>query len=250
MEYSIVISAYNESDKITSTLTQIVNFMRNFSEDFEVVVVDDGSQDATAQIISDYKKENKEIVLIKNPHMGKGPGVSTAVKKAKGKYIYMADADLSTPITELKKLAVWMVDHDYDIVIASREGVGAERINEPFHRHLMGRVFNFFVRTIVLPGIQDSQCGFKLFKGDVAKKLFSKLEVTTNSQEIKAAYTGAWDVELLYMARLLKYRIKEVPIKWIFVKTNRVHPIRDSIKMLKELMHIKKKALLGKYNTL
>jgi dolichyl-phosphate beta-glucosyltransferase len=250
MEYSIVISAFNEADKISSTLTQIVNFMRGFSSAFEVVIVDDGSADNTAQIVSDYKRENKEVVLIKNPHMGKGPGISTGVKKAKGKYIYLADADLSTPISELKKLSVWLLDHDYDIVIASREGRGAERVDEPFYRHFMGRGFNTLVQLLVLPGIKDSQCGFKLFRGDVAKRLFDNLEIGTSTKELKAAYTGAWDVEILYMARLLGYNIKEVPIKWIFVKTTRISPIRDSIKMFKEILHIKKKALLGKYNTL
>ena len=250
MEYSIVIPTYNESDKITSTLTQIVNFMRNLVLEFEVIVVDDGSSDSTVPTISEYKKENKEVVLIKNPHLGKGPALSAGVKKAKGKYIYLADADLSTPITELRKLSVWMIDHDYDIVIASREGIGAERIGEPFHRHLMGRVFNTLVQLIALPGIKDSQCGFKLFKAEAAKKLFSKLEVGKTTKELKDAYTGAWDVEILYMARIIGYTIKEVPIKWIFVKTNRISPIRDSIKMLKELLYIKKKSMMGKYNTL
>lgn len=250
MEYSIVIPAYNEADKISSTLTQVVNFMRNFSAEFEIIVVDDGSKDNTAQTVSDYKRENREVVLIKNIHMGKGPALSVGVKKAKGKYIYIADADLSTPISELKKLSVWLIDHEYDIVIASREGRGAERVDEPFYRHLMGRVFNTLVQFLILPGIKDSQCGFKLFRSAVAKKLFDNLEISSVTKEIKIAYTGAWDVELLYIAKLLGYTIKEVPVKWIFVRTTRVSPLRDSIKMIKEILHIKKKALFGKYNTL
>lgn len=250
MEYSIVIPAYNEADKISSTLTQVVNFMRNFSAEFEVIVVDDGSRDNTVQIVSDYKRENKEVTLIKNIHMGKGPALSAGVKKAKGKYIYIADADLSTPISELKKLSVWLIDHEYDIVIASREGRGSERIDEPFYRHLMGRVFNTLVQLTILPGIKDSQCGFKLFRSAVAKKLFDNLEISSVKKEIKTAYTGAWDVELLYIAKVLGYTIKEVPVKWIFVRTTRVSPLRDSIKMAKEILHIKKKALLGKYHTL
>ena len=249
MEYSIVIPAYNESDKITSTLTQILNFMRNFSNEFEVIVVDDGSVDSTVQTVSDYKRENQEVLLVKNPHMGKGPAVSTGIKKAKGKYIYIADADLATPITELKKLSVWMIDHDYDIVIASREGAGAERVNEPLYRHVMGRVFNTLVQLLLLPGIKDSQCGFKLFKADVAKNLFSKMELGKANKEIKNAYTGAWDVELLYLAKLLGYTIREVSVKWVYVKTTRVNPIRDSYKMFSEVLHIKKKALMGKFNT-
>lgn len=248
MEYSIVIPAYNEADKISSTLTQVVNFMRNFSTEFEIIVVDDGSQDSTVQVVSDYKRENREVTLIKNIHMGKGPALSTGIKKAKGDYIYIADADLSTPISELKKLSVWLIDHEYDIVIASREGRGAERIDEPLYRHFMGRVFNTLVQLLILPGIKDSQCGFKLFRSSVAKKLFDNLEISSVTKEIKTAYTGAWDVELLYIAKLLGYAIKEVPVKWIFVRTTRVSPLRDSIKMFKEILHIKKKAILGKYN--
>jgi glycosyltransferase involved in cell wall biosynthesis len=180
--------------------------------------------------------------------MGKGPALSTGIKKAKGDYIYIADADLSTPISELKKLSVWLIDHEYDIVIASREGRGAERIDEPLYRHFMGRVFNTLVQLLILPGIKDSQCGFKLFRSSVAKKLFDNLEISSVTKEIKTAYTGAWDVELLYIAKLLGYAIKEVPVKWIFVRTTRVSPLRDSIKMFKEILHIKKKAILGKYN--
>lgn len=247
MDYSIVIPAYNEADKISSTLTQVVNFMRTFSDKFEVIVVDDGSKDTTVQSVTDYKKENKEVTLIKNPHMGKGPALSTGVQKATGKYIYVADADLSTPISEIKKLSIWLTDHDYDIVIASREGTGSERVGEPFHRHLMGRVFNFIVQMLLLPGIQDSQCGFKLFKNDVAKKLFSKLD-SFGRKETKNAYTGAWDVAILVMAKKWGYTIKEVPVKWIYVTSTRVHPIRDSIKMFKEVLEIKRNLMSGKYN--
>ena len=250
MRYSIVIPAYNESDKITSTLTQVLTFMKSFTDSFEVIVVDDGSKDSTALIVFDYKKENKEVILVKNPHLGKGPAVSTGVAKAKGDLIYLADADLSTPISELKKFSIWATDHNYDIVIGSREGAGAVRLNEPFYRHFMGRVFNFFVQILLLPGVSDSQCGFKLFKREVAKKLFSNLQTSTNKQEIKNAYTGAWDVEILYIAKLLNYKIRVVSVTWSHVKTTKVSVIRDSYKMLKEILIIKIKSVLGKYKNI
>ncbi len=129
--------------------------------------------------------------------------------------------------------------------------MGASRIGEPFYRHLMGRVFNFVVQVIALPGINDSQCGFKLFKGAVAKDLFSRLKVYgASAPEIKKAYFGAFDVEVLYLAKKLKYSVKEVPVTWTYVKTNRVSPFIDSIKMFSDVVKIKLNDLRGVYGKL
>ncbi|MFZ2664280.1 MAG: glycosyltransferase, partial [Patescibacteria group bacterium] len=124
IEYSVVIPAYNEEDKVTSSLTQVVNFMRGFCNSFEVLVINDGSKDITADKVEEYIKENPEVRLINNPHRGKGYAVWTGMQEAKGELIYMADMDLSAPIEELKKLSVWIKDQGFDIVIASREGIG------------------------------------------------------------------------------------------------------------------------------
>jgi glycosyltransferase involved in cell wall biosynthesis len=249
MEYSIVVPTYNEADKISSTIVQILGFMKDFSDSFELIISDDGSTDNTASIAEELAKENPEIIVLRNPHKGKGPGVWSGFMKAKGELIYMADADLSAPISELKKLSVWARENDYDIVIASREGVGAERISEPFHRHLMGRVFNFFVRLIALPDIQDTQCGFKLFKRECAKDVFSRLDRLRDAKELKKAYLGAWDVEVLLIARKLGYKIKSVPVTWVYVKTTRLSPVADSIKMFFEVLSIRIRFLRGKYKS-
>jgi dolichyl-phosphate beta-glucosyltransferase len=249
-DYSIVIPAYNEADKISSTITQVLGFMRSFCDSFEVIVVNDGSSDSTARIVADMVKENGELTLMDNPHKGKGFTVWTGIMKAQGEYIYMADADLSTPIQELKKLSVWSKDQDFDIVIASREGVGAERVGEPVYRHVMGRIFNYWVQLIALPGIQDSQCGFKLFKKKAAKDIFSRLQIYgSDSKQIKGAYFGAWDVEVLYLARKLGYTIKQVPVTWVHVKTTRINPIKDSVKMALDVMKVRINDLKGKYNS-
>ncbi len=180
IDYSIVIPVYNEEARATKTLTQVLSFMNTFAPAFEIIVVDDGSKDKTADLIVSPPRAGKtillqkiansitanhpEIKLIRNEHKGKGPTVRTGVLASSGKYIYTIDCDLSTPMEELKRLSNWMIDNNYDIVIASREGLGARREGEPVYRHIMGRVFNLWVQALVLKGIQDSQCGFKLYK--------------------------------------------------------------------------------------
>ncbi len=250
MEYSVVIPAFNEADKISITINQVLTFMRSFSSSFELIIVDDGSSDNTAQIVENLVSESPELVLIKNPHKGKGFTVYTGVRKAKGDLIYTADADLSAPISELKKLSVWVKDQNFDIVIASREGVGAERIGEPYYRHLMGRIFNYCVQVIALPGISDSQCGFKLYKKKAAQDIFSRLQIYgEGSKVLKTAYVGAWDVEVLYLARKLRYTIKQVPVAWTFVKTTRINPFGDALKMLRDVLQVRLNDMRGKYGT-
>jgi glycosyltransferase involved in cell wall biosynthesis len=250
ISYSVVIPAYNEFDKISSTVTQVLGFMRGFTGSFELIVVNDGSNDNTAQIVKDMAEENPELMLIDNPHKGKGYAVWTGIMKAQGEFIYMADADLSTPISELKKLGVWAEDQNFDVVVASREGIGAQRIGEPFYRHLMGRIFNYWVQLIALPGIQDSQCGFKLFKKKAAKDIFSRLQIYGgDSKQLKNAYLGAWDVEMLYLARKLRYNVKQVPVTWVHVRTTRISPLRDSVKMALDVLRVKINDIRGKYDS-
>lgn len=247
-KFSIVIPAYNESERILTSLTQVFTFMRNYVESFEVVVVDDGSKDNTVELLEKYAQENSELVIVRNPHKGKGPTVYTGMTKAKGQYILMTDADMATPIDELKKFYNWIEEHNYDIVIASREGIGARRVNEPFYRHLMGRVFNIIVQIIALPGINDSQCGFKLFKASVARDIFSRLKIYgDDSKEIKKGYMGAFDVEVLFIARKLKYKIKEISVPWTYVKTTRLNVLSDSINMALDVLKVRLNDLKGVY---
>jgi len=249
IDYSIVIPAYNEESKATKTLTQVLSFMNTFAPAFEIIFVDDGSKDKTADLVEAYIKDHPEIKLIRNEHKGKGPSVQTGVMAAAGKYIYTIDTDLSTPMEELKRMSNWITDNDYDIVIATREGLGAKREGEPFYRHLMGRVFNFVVRTVALPGIKDSQCGFKLYKSDVAKSVFPDLIVYGNrTKKIKKAFLGAFDVEVLFIAKKRGYKIKEVPVRWVFAKTTRLNPISDSYKMARDVLRIRLLGIKGAYN--
>ncbi len=248
IDYSIVIPVYNEETRATKTLTQVLSFMNAFAPAFEIIVVDDGSKDKTADSVEAYIKDHPEIKLIRNEHKGKGPTVKTGVLASSGKYIYTIDCDLSTPMEELKRLSNWIIDNNYDIVIASREGLGARREGEPVYRHIMGRVFNFWVQTLALKGIQDSQCGFKLYKSDVAKSVFSDLMVYGEGpKKLASAFLGAFDVEVLFIAKSRGYKIKEVPVKWVFAKTTRLNPIVDSYRMARDVLRIKILGIKGAY---
>lgn len=240
IDYSIVISAYNEESRITKTLTQTLSFMNQFAPAFEIIVVDDGSKDKTAEVVEEYAKDHPEIKLIKNVHKGKAGGIRTGMLKSSGKMVLMMDADMATPLEELKRLATWINDNDFDIAIASREGIGAKRQDEPVYRHVMGRVFNLLVRIALGLEFQDTQCGFKLFKGDVARKIFSHLIVyDDNLPQINKSFFGAFDVEVLYCAKQMGYKIKDVPVKWNYVATAHLNALSNSYKMARDVLRIK-----------
>lgn len=254
MHLSIIIPAYNEGKNIRRNLAQVIEFLTSQEWEFEVLVVDDGSTDQTAELVEQTFGDHAErggdqrIRLLKRPHLGKGPAICYGVSQAQGEYILFADADLATPIEEVRRFLVWITEHGFDVVIASREGLGAQREGEPFYRHLMGRVFNFLIRLIVLPGIRDTQCGFKLFSRQAARDIFGRLKIyTTESRPLSEPYVGALDVEALFLARRLGYKIKTVPVNWKFVETTRLHPLRDSLKMLRDVLRIRWNALRGEY---
>ena len=245
---SIVIPAYNEEQNIRQSLAKVFEFLNTKDYPFEVIVVDDGSTDKTVEIIEEFFGERTELKLIKNPHKGKGFTVRTGVLAAKGEYVLFADADLATPIEEADRLLMWLKDHDFSVAIASREGFGAQRVKEPYYRHLMGRGFNFLVQLLVLSGIEDSQCGFKMFTREAAREIFSRLYIYGERvQKINRAYLGAFDVEVLFLARKLGYKIKEVPVTWRYVKTQRLDPLRDSIRMFWDIVGVRVGDLRGVY---
>jgi len=248
VDFSIVIPCYNEEQRIISTLNTIVSFMNSYNPSFEIIVVDDGSKDSSVQLIKNYISSRENIYLIENPHKGKGYAVRTGVLISVGKYILMTDADLATPIDEIKRLLIWIEDNNYDIAIASREGLGASRQDEPFLRHVMGRVFNLLIKIIVGLYYKDTQCGFKMFKGEQAREMFNRLILFGDSSKIvKYPKVTAFDVEVLVIAKNDGLKVKEIPVAWTYVPTKRVSAIRDSVLMLLEISKIRLNDLLGKY---
>lgn len=244
---SVIIPAYNEEPNFKkATIDQVPKYLAKQNYSWEILIVDDGSEDETAKLAEEFAKNHKNIRVIKNPHEGKAETVKTGVREAKGKLILFTDFDQATPISEIEKLLPYFPK--YDIVIGSRQLPGARREKEPIYRHLMGLGFNLVVQAIAVRGIWDTQAGFKCFKSEVAKELFEKLKVYGVGKKVKGALVTAFDVELLFLAKKRGYKIKEVPIVWHHVATSRVSPIKDSLRMFRDVVRVRFNDLQGIYN--
>lgn len=244
---SVVIPAYNEEPNFKKgTIDDVPSYLSKQNYSYEILIVDDGSEDNTASLGDEFAKKHKNVRVIKNPHQGKAETVKKGVEEARGEYILFTDFDQATPISEVEKLMPYFPEHD--IVIGSRQLPGAKREKEPFHRHLMGIVFNLIVQIIAVRGIWDTQAGFKCFKGEVAKNLFSKLKVYGKGKKVHGALVTAFDVEVLFIARKNNFKIKEVPIIWHHVATSRVSPIKDSARMFRDVVKIRLNDFRGVYS--
>ncbi len=235
---SIVIPAHNEERRLPDTLTQTLAFLEAQPYTWELILVENGSTDRTWAIIQDAVQAHPGRVHgLRSPQRGKGLAVRMGMLAARGRYRFMADADLSMPIHELRRFLPPQLT-DFDIAIASREAPGAIRYDEPWYRHLIGRAFNTMVRVLALPGLQDTQCGFKMFRGPVADDVFRYQTLTGMT----------FDVEVLFIARRRGYRIVEVPIPWYFNPDSRVRLLQDSLMMAWDLLRIRWNAWRGRYD--
>lgn len=236
MELSIIIPAYNESKRIEGTLKEIALYLKRKAICSEIIIINDGSSDNTQSILESIKSRLETekisfIILLNEQNRGKGYSVKKGINQAEGEYILFSDADLSTPIEELEKLLPFL-ENQHDIALGSRALKNSQiLVAQSWYRERMGKVFNFLVQLLVLKGIKDTQCGFKCFKREAAKKIFSLMETD--------GFT--FDVEVLFLAKRMNLKIIEVPIKWLNSPESRVHPIRDSLAMLKELIRIRHK---------
>lgn len=215
----------------------MVNFAESQDYPVEILVVDNASTDRTPAIVRQIAAEHPIVSLLYQPIPGKGAAVRKGMLAGQGEYLFMCDADLAMPVEEVDKFLPPTLS-GYDIAIASREAPGAVRYDEPWYRHLMGRVFNLVVRVLAVPGIQDTQCGFKCFRREVAHDLLA----------IQTIDGWAFDVELLHAALRRGYRLIEVPINWYYGEDSRVSPIRDSINMVIEVLRIRRNGRAGLYD--
>ena len=235
--FSIIIPAYNEEKRLPNTLEQVFRFLEEQPYTSEVIVVENGSNDRTYETAKEFTKQHKNLHLIHDAQRGKGGAVQRGVREARGEYVLFCDADLSMPVEEINKFLPPALN-DFDIAIASREAPGAVRYNEPYYRHLTGRVFNMLIRLMVLPNLQDTQCGFKCLRAEVARDIF-RFQTLTG---------WAFDVELLYIAHHHGYRVIEIPIDWYFNADSKVRVLRDSWRMFVDLLVIRRNARRGLYD--
>ncbi len=228
-QLSVVVPAYNEEPRLGPSLVRIVDYCESAAADYEIIVVDDGSDDDTVAVAEAVAGESPRVRVIElGRNRGKGAAVRAGMLAATGDRILFSDADLATPIEEVAGLDAEL-DHGYDIAIASRAVSGSDiRVRQHPMRELMGRAFNVFVRAIVLGGIKDTQCGFKLFTRAAAHDLFARATVDG----------FAFDVELLLLARG-RYRIAEVPVTWRHVEESKVSPGTDAALMFVDLIRLR-----------
>ena len=226
---SVIIPAYNESSRIIPTIERITQYLASRKITYELLVVDDGSSDGTDKTIQKLAQADDSIRLLRNEiNKGKGNAVKRGVVSSWGELVFFTDADLSTPIEEIEKFLPEFPA--YDVVIGSRSIEGADvRLREPLYREILGKTFNKFAQAACVPGIVDTQCGAKMFKKDVAQRIFPLVQTSR----------FAFDVEVLFLAMQFGYKIKEIPIRWFYSANTRVRTFLDGPKMLWDIFRIR-----------
>jgi dolichyl-phosphate beta-glucosyltransferase len=236
MKLSIIIPAYNEEKRIGMTLQKMLLYLVKKKYKWEIFVVNDGSIDKTKDVVLGL--ENKSISVLDNPgNKGKGYSVRHGFQQATGDWVLFSDADLSTPLDELDTCMRYT--DQYPVVIASRNlPMSKLVVKQPWLRSTMGKIFPFFVRTLLLPGIHDSQCGFKLFRKDVAKAIAAQQKLDG----------FAFDAELLFLAQKRGFPIKEVPVTWANDERSKVRIFMDPLRMLVDIFSVRYWWIMGSYS--
>ena len=232
----VIIPAYNEEKRIPSTLERVAAYLQTQDYSWEVLVVDDGSSDSTASLVSGFAASHPGVSLLSIAHAGKGWAVRSGMLHTRAQHRFICDADLSMPIEQLERFLPPRLS-DYHVALGSREAPGARRFNEPRRRHIMGRVYNTLTRLFAVPGVSDTQCGFKCFTGPAADKLFA----------MQHTPGFAFDVEILFLARRLGLRLVEVPIDWHYSSESKVRPLRDGLSMMLDILKIRWAFFRGRY---
>ncbi|MCX8052586.1 MAG: glycosyltransferase family 2 protein [Armatimonadetes bacterium] len=227
---SLIIPAYNEAKRIKSTFETVSAFLETLGRDCEIIAVNDGSTDDTHRVMVECASEATAVRIINyETNRGKGYAVRQGVFASRGEYIAFTDADLSAPIDQLAKLFA-VIEKGYDVAIGSRAVKGAEiPVRQPLYRELGGKALNLLIQLLAVPGVRDTQCGLKLFRGDVARAIFEKCFIDG----------WAFDVEVLFLARRYGYRIAEVPVRWSHAESSSMRPFRAGLQVLGSIIRMR-----------
>ena len=231
-----MIPAYNEETRLPRTLRQVFAFLEQQTYTYEVLVVENASTDRTLEIAREFGTGHTGLRVIHEEQRGKGFAVQRGMLEAQGQFRFICDADLSMPIEEVNNFLP-PLQNGFDIAIASREAPGAIRYNEPAYRHWGGRAVNLAIRMLILPGLNDTQCGFKCFRAETAEALFRQ----------QTLHGWSFDIEILYLARRRGDRLIEIPIHWYFESESKVNAVRDAIHMVSDIFRIYMNDLRGRY---
>lgn len=237
MHLSVVIPCFDEERRLGASLERLLAFLDEQSYRSEVLVVENGSRDGTLALARAYEKNDARVRVLVEAQAGKGRAVRRGMLEARGAYRLLCDADFSMAPSEIHRFLPPRLEN-VDVAIASREAPGARRYGEPTYRHVMGRVFNGLVRAVLLPGFQDTQCGFKCVRGEAAKEIFPRQTLTGFS----------FDVEMLTVAKRLGYRIEEVPIPWHHDADTRVRALSDTFRMVRDVLVVRRNRGRGVYD--
>lgn len=243
-DISVVIPVFNESHRIQRTLNEIWEFFE--SRNAEILFVDDGSSDNTIQIIRNFAKDHPSVQALAEQHRGKAATVLAGMKQTRGQVVGFMDADLATPL-ETWNTCEKALQNGAGVAIASREGIGSDRVDEPWYRHVMGRVFNGLVQLLLLPGIDDTQCGFKVFSREALDDILPRQQLYSNAKEVRTPRVTAFDVELLFIARKLDHEIAVIPITWQYGDHSKVNPVIDTIHNVIDVLRVKWNSIRGRY---
>jgi len=241
---SVVIPAYNEEYNLrTGVLDSVYDYLSDQDYSWEILFVDDASTDKTASLAESFAAKHKDFIVLKEPHRGKAGTVTAGILKSKGEIILFTDTDQATPIDQIEKVLP-KFKAGYDVVIGSRKG----REGAPIIRKVMAYGFSLLRLLILRLPYKDTQCGFKAFSNSAAEEIFKRLEIfSSKNKSVGASVTAGFDLEILYVARKLGYKVAEVPVDWHHKEGTKVNPIKDSIEGLKGLLMVRLNSFQGKY---
>lgn len=244
---SVIVPVYNESDRVERSLSTLWRYVRARRESTEILVVDDGSSDDTVARVRAFAADHPGVTLLAEQHRGKASAVLAGMQRATGRVVGFLDIDMATPLETWERCQK-AIDDGAGVAIASREGRGSARVGEPWYRHVMGRVFNGLVRLLLLPGIHDTQCGFKFFSREAVDDILPRQLLYRDAGVVSIPRVTAFDVELLFIARQQGHRIAVIPVTWHYGDHSKVNPITDTLQNLRDVLMVRINGWRGRYD--